>query len=127
MIDGKCKSELIPYGLAVRIPGFHPGGPGSTPGVGMLFILVFLLLSHLAAQHSSKIINCTFAYSLALHVCSFLLFKLLLLSYFHSVTLPASCNAKHRKQQLSNSHNRSSCQDLSLQKLLRILLYCTTT
>ncbi|KAM3827578.1 uncharacterized protein M6D78_014623 isoform 3-T3 [Vipera latastei] len=22
----------LPYGLAVRIPGFHPGGPGSTPG-----------------------------------------------------------------------------------------------
>ena len=26
----------IPYGLAVRIPGFHPGGPGSTPGMGKL-------------------------------------------------------------------------------------------
>ena len=25
----------LPYGLAVRIPGFHPGGPGSTPGVGI--------------------------------------------------------------------------------------------
>ena len=24
----------IPYGLVVRIPGFHPGGPGSIPGVG---------------------------------------------------------------------------------------------
>ena len=24
----------IPYGLAVRMPGFHPGGPGSTPGMG---------------------------------------------------------------------------------------------
>ncbi len=24
----------IPDGLAVRIPGFHPGGPGSTPGQG---------------------------------------------------------------------------------------------
>ena len=24
----------IPYCLAVRIPGFHPGGPGSTPGMG---------------------------------------------------------------------------------------------
>ena len=27
----------IPYGLAVRIPGFHPGGPGSTPGMGTPF------------------------------------------------------------------------------------------
>ena len=27
----------VPYGLAVRIPGFHPGGPGSTPGMGMDF------------------------------------------------------------------------------------------
>ena len=24
----------LPYGLVVRIPGFHPGGPGSIPGVG---------------------------------------------------------------------------------------------
>ena len=24
---------VIPYGLVVRIPGFHPGGPGSTPGM----------------------------------------------------------------------------------------------
>ena len=28
----------IPYGLAVRIPGFHPGGPGSTPGMGTQFL-----------------------------------------------------------------------------------------
>ena len=26
----------IPHGLTARIPGFHPGGPGSTPGVGNL-------------------------------------------------------------------------------------------
>lgn len=25
---------LIPYGLVVRIPAFHAGGPGSIPGVG---------------------------------------------------------------------------------------------
>ena len=31
----------IPYGLAVRIPGFHPGGPGSTPGMGMSFCQPF--------------------------------------------------------------------------------------
>ena len=30
----------IPYGLAVRIPGFHPGGPGSTPGMGTPFLRV---------------------------------------------------------------------------------------
>ena len=30
----------IPYGLAVRIPGFHPGGPGSTPGMGTHFLSV---------------------------------------------------------------------------------------
>ena len=27
--------RVIPYGLAVRIPGFLPGGPGSTPGMGI--------------------------------------------------------------------------------------------
>ena len=33
-------SNVLPYGLVVRIPGFHPGGPGSIPGLG-----VFLSLS----------------------------------------------------------------------------------
>ena len=27
-------AAVVPHGLAVRIPGFHPGSPGSTPGVG---------------------------------------------------------------------------------------------
>ena len=30
----------FPYGLAVRIPGFHPGGPGLTPGMGTHFLSV---------------------------------------------------------------------------------------
>ena len=30
----------IPYGLAVRFPGFYPGGPGSTPGIGIHFLSV---------------------------------------------------------------------------------------
>ena len=29
--------RLVPDGLAVRIPGSHPGGPGSTPGLGICF------------------------------------------------------------------------------------------
>ena len=28
----------VPRGLTARISGFHPGGPGSTPGVGSIFI-----------------------------------------------------------------------------------------
>ncbi len=28
----------IPYGLVVRIPAFHAGGPGSIPGVGGVFL-----------------------------------------------------------------------------------------
>ena len=43
MNTGKSLIE-IPYGLAVRIPGFHPGGPGSTPGMGktiVVFIIIF--------------------------------------------------------------------------------------
>ena len=37
---------VLPRGLTARISGFHPGGPGSTPGVGILFIVQtnFLLL-----------------------------------------------------------------------------------
>ena len=43
MNTGKSLIE-IPYGLAVRIPGFHPGGPGSTPGMGkttVVFNVIF--------------------------------------------------------------------------------------
>ena len=31
----------LPYGLVVRIPGFHPGGPGSIPGVGTSIFVQF--------------------------------------------------------------------------------------
>ena len=30
----KRSSATVLHGLVVRIPGFHPGGPGSIPGVG---------------------------------------------------------------------------------------------
>ena len=30
--------QAIPRGLTARIAGFHPAGPGSTPGVGRLFL-----------------------------------------------------------------------------------------
>ena len=36
-------TQLFPYGLAVRIPGFHPGGPGSTPGMGSAFFFLRLI------------------------------------------------------------------------------------
>ena len=29
--------SVLPYGLVVRIPAFHAGGPGSIPGVGTCF------------------------------------------------------------------------------------------
>ena len=32
-----CGLNVIPYSPVVRIPGFHPGGPGSIPGVGNSF------------------------------------------------------------------------------------------
>ena len=32
--------NVIPYSPVVRIPGFHPGGPGSIPGVGNSFFLL---------------------------------------------------------------------------------------
>ena len=33
----------VPDGLGVRIPGFHPGGPGSIPGLGEFLALSFAL------------------------------------------------------------------------------------
>ena len=44
---GTCVPSKLPieqqlrYGLVVRIPGSHPGGPGSIPGNGKLFEKVF--------------------------------------------------------------------------------------
>ena len=38
----------VPDGLGVRIPGFHPGGPGSIPGLGVFLFLtgsLFMLAS----------------------------------------------------------------------------------
>jgi hypothetical protein len=37
-----CEIPLheVRHSLVVRIPGSHPGGPGSIPGVGILFILL---------------------------------------------------------------------------------------
>ena len=32
----------IPYGLVARIPGFHPGGSGSIPGMGKIFFFLYL-------------------------------------------------------------------------------------
>ena len=53
----------FPYGLAVRIPGFHPGGPGSTPGMGTtiyssypsspvcVFVDLFLFILFVLCRH----------------------------------------------------------------------------
>ena len=30
----------VPDGLGVRIPGFHPGGPGSIPGLGEVLLQI---------------------------------------------------------------------------------------
>lgn len=33
-------TSLVPYVLAIQIPGFHPGGLGSTPSMGTHFSLI---------------------------------------------------------------------------------------
>ena len=30
---------VVPFGLVVRIPGFHPSGPGSVPGMKTFFVI----------------------------------------------------------------------------------------
>ena len=44
----------FPRGLTARISGFHPGGPGSTPGVGILFCPVQIEF-HLATDWLGKV------------------------------------------------------------------------
>ena len=36
----KAFANAVLHGLVVRIPGFHPGGPGSIPGVGTFAVIV---------------------------------------------------------------------------------------
>ena len=45
MNTGKSLIE-IPYGLAARIPGFHPGGPGSTPGMGKTIVVFTVIFNN---------------------------------------------------------------------------------
>ena len=47
----KSVPQSIPDGLGVRIPGFHPGGPGSIPGLGDFFVS----LCKIAYSNGSKI------------------------------------------------------------------------
>ena len=35
---------VLPFGLVVRIPGFHPGGPGSIPGMGIFLKRIFIFV-----------------------------------------------------------------------------------
>ena len=50
---------VIPHGLVARIPGSHPGGPGSIPGVGGMFFSIYdkiftLNLSRIYKQYFVK-------------------------------------------------------------------------
>ena len=47
----------IPYGLAVRIPGFHPGGPGSTPGMGKTIVVFTIIFNHNNDNNNNNINN----------------------------------------------------------------------
>ena len=38
-LQSEVTTKHVPDGLGVRIPGFHPGGPGSIPGLGALFTI----------------------------------------------------------------------------------------
>ena len=54
---GPAALYLASYGLAVRIPGFHPGGPGSAPIMGtentLRASLVAQRLKHLPAMRET--------------------------------------------------------------------------
>ena len=40
----EAQLSAIPYGLVVRIPAFHAGGPGSIPGVGANFVCLLTMV-----------------------------------------------------------------------------------
>jgi hypothetical protein len=51
----------VPRGLTVRISGFHPEGPGSTPGVGTVFF---------RCEESEKFLICSqFSHNIHMYMC----------------------------------------------------------
>ena len=40
----------VRYGLVARIPGSHPGGPGSIPGTGIFLCILVLYVQYLLAS-----------------------------------------------------------------------------
>ena len=51
MVFTVCK---FPFSLVVRIPGSHPGGPGSIPGMGIFFVLVKELHTYISYQRTNN-------------------------------------------------------------------------
>ena len=56
MNTGKSLIE-IPYGLAVRILGFHPGGPGSTRGMGKTIVVFTVIFNNHNDNDKDKLLN----------------------------------------------------------------------
>ena len=50
IFEKQCNRVVLPYGLVVRIPAFHAGGPGSIPGVGT-HILYHTIIAMSYFQH----------------------------------------------------------------------------
>ena len=54
----------FPFGLVVRIPGFHPGGPGSIPGMGTFsfssFGFLFFLQLYTYTIYTASTLFCVF-------------------------------------------------------------------
>ena len=42
----KTSLNEFPSGQAVRIPGFHPGGQGSTPGMGNTIVVLVAIFNN---------------------------------------------------------------------------------
>ena len=49
----------VPFGLVVRIPGFHPGGPGSIPGMGSFIFTSIQKESENFNRYNSRSIKST--------------------------------------------------------------------
>ena len=45
----------FPYGQAVRIPGFHPGGQGSTPGMGNTIVVLVAIFNNNNNNNNNKL------------------------------------------------------------------------
>ena len=99
--------DKVPYGLAVRIPGFHPGGPGSTPGMGIRSITCVAPFM-CCGDHLTVSVALYTLYTIYKNILGYGLMRSSLLSFISTASPPSSDRrwADHPADQVCDTRGR---------------------